>query len=172
MMSETFYSAAMIRRPARAAAQSVGRFTYLMGLYAENYWRLLHVFAPHQLQVGRYVSSVCDQLDVCVELTQVHRYTLELRLSYLFADPVSGLPDPSACVRWYRDAQMAEVQACYLPPSGPFAADPGREGRNAWNHRLRMNGFFNKWLEYLAQLGHSRFTLKPCVAGVRSGPAG
>jgi len=39
-------------------------------------------------------------------------------------------------------------------------------------HRLRMNVFLSKWLEYLSELGHSHFTLSvadsievtPCVA--------
>jgi uncharacterized protein YqiB (DUF1249 family) len=150
----------MIKSHAKRSAQSSGRFTYLMGLYAENYWRLIQTFAPHQLKMGSYISSIHDQLDVRVELIQTHRYTLELRLSYLFTDPISGYPDPSANVRLYRDAQMAEVIACYASTRLSDVLGLAPEPHDLWAHRLRMNSFFNKWLDYLSQRGHSRFTLQ------------
>jgi hypothetical protein len=34
---------------ARKLIEKPGRFAYLMGLYAENYWRLTRVFDPQQL---------------------------------------------------------------------------------------------------------------------------
>ncbi len=46
--------------------------------------------------------------------SEVHPYTLELRLSYLIERPVTGQPDPSAYVRVYRDARQAEVTHCYV----------------------------------------------------------
>jgi uncharacterized protein YqiB (DUF1249 family) len=30
-----------------------------------------------------------------------------------------------------------------------------------FQHRLRMNGFLSRWLEYLAEQGHSAGTLTP-----------
>ena len=41
-----------------------GRFGFLMGLYAENYHRLTRLFAPQQLEPGRYLSNVDDGLNV------------------------------------------------------------------------------------------------------------
>ncbi|HEX6613616.1 MAG TPA: DUF1249 domain-containing protein, partial [Rhodanobacteraceae bacterium] len=38
---------------------------------------------------------------------------------------------------------------------GPFAP-----ARNVLQHRLRMNSFLNRWLEYLAEQGHSIGTLE------------
>jgi len=32
--------------------------------------------------------------------------------------------------------------------------------RNVLQHRMRMNGFLNRWLEYLAGQGHSLATLE------------
>ena len=63
----------------RRAALLPGRFEFLMGLYAENYHRLVRLFAPQTLSPGRYVSSVDDGLDVHLQLQECHPYTLELR---------------------------------------------------------------------------------------------
>src|SRR5581483_2728912 len=48
----------------RRTALLPGRFEFLMGLYAENYHRLTHLFAPQQLELGSYVSDVDDGLPV------------------------------------------------------------------------------------------------------------
>ena len=83
-----------IRRP--TSAQISARFAYLMGMYGENYWRMVRCLGPDALDVGHYRSSVGDGLDLALELIERHPYTLELRLSYLFEDERSGAPDPSA----------------------------------------------------------------------------
>src|SRR5262249_23776461 len=83
-----------------------GRFAYLMGLYAENYHRLTRLFAPLQLQVGGYVSSVDDGLDLRLDVIERHRYTLELHLTYCMTDCQTGGPAPSAWLRLYRDAHV------------------------------------------------------------------
>jgi len=146
---------------ARRLTQKPGRFAYLMGLYAENYWRLTRVFDPQQLPAGTYSSRAEDGLDVRLDLVEQHAYTVELKLSYTFEDEATGAPDPSAHVRLYRDARMAEVTHCYVGTRiedviGRFASP-----RTVFDHRLRMNSFLSKWLEYLDLRGHSRFTLKP-----------
>ncbi|HEX7348158.1 MAG TPA: DUF1249 domain-containing protein [Rhodanobacteraceae bacterium] len=146
-----------------AAAFLPDRFGWLMGLYAENHQRLLRLFAPHRLAVGEYVSSVGDGLDVQLSVQQRHPYTLELGLTYAVVDASTGHPAPSAQVRCYLDAHMTEALHC----------EPGRDlwqvlgplvpARNVLQHRLRMNAFLDRWLEYLAEQGHSLATLE-CVA--------
>ncbi len=91
-----------------------GRFAWLMGVYGENYWRLVNLFSPDRLDCGRYVSSVGDGLDVQLDVIAKHPYTLELKLSYTFHDELTGQPDPSAHILCYRDARVAEVTACYV----------------------------------------------------------
>ena len=55
----------MSRLASRAARiPKLSRFGWLMGLYAENHVRLVRLFEPQHLPVGRYVSSVGDGLDV------------------------------------------------------------------------------------------------------------
>mgnify|MGYP004705387487 FL=1 len=65
----------------RRAALLTGRFGLLMGLYAENYHRLVRLFAPQALEPGLYVSSVDDGLDVSLAIQRHHRYMIELELT-------------------------------------------------------------------------------------------
>lgn len=150
-------------RPARA--QVSGRFAWLMGLYADNYWRLVRGLGPDNLEVGHYRSSVGDGLDLSIDVVERHPYTLELRLSYLFRDAATGAPDPSAFVRIYRDAQLAEVTACYVGARLQDVLGLHPEPRSVMQHRLRMNAFLGKWLEYLEGRGHSRFTVRAAASG-------
>jgi uncharacterized protein YqiB (DUF1249 family) len=135
------------------------RFAYLMGLYAENYHRLARLFAPQNLAVGRYVSSVDDGLDVQLEVIERHAYTLELKLTYRMRDLQSGEATPSAWLRMYRDAHVAEVSHYHAGKHLWHALGPFPETKTLFAHRMRMASFFNRWLEYLAEQGHSRGTL-------------
>jgi len=137
------------------------RFGYLMGLYSENYLRLQRLFAVNSLEADRYRSSLDDGLDLCLDVLERHPYTLELRLTYAVRDPLTGQPDPSAFLRCYRDAQMAEVTHCYVGRGWQDVLGLDADARTIIGHRLRMNAFLSKWLEYLAEQGHSRFTLRP-----------
>lgn len=136
-----------------------GRFEFLMGLYAENYHRLTRLFAPQQLVPGRFVSAVDDGLDVHLHVQQRHPYTMELELTYDFVDAHTGERAPAAQLRMYTDAHVAEAQHCHpgrhmWQVLGPFPA-----ASSVFQHRLRMNSFLCRWLEYLAEQGHSTNTL-------------
>ncbi|MGH8041022.1 MAG: DUF1249 domain-containing protein [Rudaea sp.] len=137
-----------------------GRFAYLMGLYAENYHRLARLFDPHHLDTGSYVSCVDDNLDLRLDVIERHRYTLELHLTYCITDARTGGPAPSAWLRMYRDAYVAEVTHCHPGQRlwrelGPFAP-----AKTVFQRRMRMATFLNRWLEYLAEQGHSHATLQ------------
>jgi uncharacterized protein len=151
---------AQIQERSQAARLLPGRFEFLMGLYAENFHRLARLFAPQTLQIGSYLSAVDDGLDVRLELTERHRYTLDMQLSYCFVDSVTGESAPSACLRMYRDAHVAEALHCHPGKHlwnvlGPFPA-----ARTVFQHRMRMNSFLSRWLEYLGEQGHSIGTLQ------------
>lgn len=160
MQSVLLQPASSTHRHSFAAALLPDRFDWLMGLYAENHRRLARLFAPHRLAVGEYVSSVGDRLDVRLSVQERHPYTLELGLTYDVLDASTGNPAPSAQLRCYLDARMTEALHC----------EPGRElwqvlgpwapARNVLQHRLRMNAFLDRWLEYLAGQGHSLATLE------------
>ncbi|MFC4729242.1 DUF1249 domain-containing protein [Coralloluteibacterium thermophilus] len=138
----------------------VGRFAWLMGLYAENHQRLTRMFAPVALAPGAYVSRVGDGLDLRLEVLERHPYTLEMRLSYAMPDPVTGAPDPSAHVRHYLDARQTEATHCYVGRRWQDVIGLDAPSRVVFDHRLRMNTFLGKWLQYLAEQGHGAYTLR------------
>jgi uncharacterized protein YqiB (DUF1249 family) len=112
----------------------LGRFGWLMALYAENHTRLTRLFAPEHLQVGTYVSSIGDG------------------------------PDPSAFVRLYRDARQAEATHCYVGKRWQDVIGLYPPPAEVISHRMRMNTFLGKWLEYLGEQGHGVATLHPAGA--------
>jgi len=142
----------------------LSRFGWLMALYAENHARLMRLFAPDHLPPGTYLSSVGDGLDVRLEVIETHRYTVELRLTYDLRDPVTGEPDPSAFVRLYRDAHQAEATHCYVGRRWQDVIGLYPPPAEVISHRMRMNTFLGKWLEYLADQGHGVATLRPVEA--------
>lgn len=127
---------------------------WLMGLYAENHRLIERLLPARPLPEGRYLSSVDDGLDLHLDVLARHTYTLELRLSYALTDPISGLPDPSAYVRVYRDARQAEATHCYAGRRWQDVLGLRPSSAQLMQHRLRMNSFLGKWLEYLDGQGH------------------
>jgi len=148
------------------------RFSWLMGLYAENYHRLSRLFAPQDLELGSYLSSLDDGLDVRLDVLERHRYTLDLHLTYNFIDSATGERAPSAQLRMYRDAHMAEVIDCRADRRLARAIGPLQPARSVFQQRVRMSSFLNRWLEYLAEQGHSIGTLEPVAGNAAGGPYG
>jgi uncharacterized protein len=146
---------------ASSKAFRLSRFGYLMGLYSENYLRLQRLFAVESLKGNSFRSSIDDGLDLRLQIIERHPYTTELRLTYELLDPVTGEPDPSAHLRCYRDARVAEVTHCYVGRRWQDVLGLNASARTVVGHRLRMNSFLSKWLEFLGEQGHSAFTLQP-----------
>ncbi|MBW3549903.1 MAG: DUF1249 domain-containing protein [Proteobacteria bacterium] len=138
----------------------LSRLGWLMGLYAENHTRIERLFAPAKLARGRYLSQVDDQLDLHLDVIEQHRYTTELRLSYAMTDPQTGEPDPSAYLRLYNDARQVEATHCYIGRRWQDVIGMYPPPARLFGHRLRMNTFLGKWLEYLAERGHGVGTLE------------
>ena len=143
-----------------ARIPKLSRFGWLMALYAENHARLVRMFAPADLAVGSYVSSVGDGIDLVLEVIEHHAYTVELRLSYALQDPVTGEPDPSAHLRLYRDARQVEATHCYVGRRWQDVIGMYPPPAEVLGHRMRMNTFLGKWLQYLGERGHGVATLK------------
>ncbi|HVI60249.1 MAG TPA: DUF1249 domain-containing protein [Luteimonas sp.] len=142
----------------------LSRFGWLMGLYAENFIRLTRLFEPADLAPGCYVSSIGDGLDLRVEVIEQHAYTTELRLTYGLQDPVTGEPDPSAFLRLYRDARQVEATHCYVGRRWQDVIGMYPPPAEVIGHRMRMNTFLGKWLQYLAERGHGVATLRAAEA--------
>lgn len=144
----------LVATPSAPVLPRLSRFAWLMGLYAENYHAIRRVIDIETSAAGQLVSSVGDGLDLYIDVLARHRFMLELRLSYAFADPVTGKPDPSAYVRVYTDARQAEVTHCYVGQRWQDALGLNASSDTVFAHRLRMNTFLAKWLEYLHGVGH------------------
>jgi len=138
----------------------IGRFAWLMGLYAENHERLVRLFEPADLAPGVYASRIGDGLDLRLDVIEQHRYTTELRLTYALQDPLTGEPDPSAFLRVYHDARQVEATHCYVGRRWQDVLGLYPPPAALLDHRLRMNTFLGKWLQYLAERGHGVATLR------------
>lgn len=145
----------------RVELPKMSRFGWLMGLYSENHARLQRLFEPAQLGCGMYVSSIGDGLDVRLEVIEQHAYTTELRMSYGLLDPQTGLSDPSASLRVYSDARQVEATHCYAGRRWQDVIGMYPPPERILDHRLRMNTFLGKWVQYLAEQGHGVATLRP-----------
>jgi uncharacterized protein YqiB (DUF1249 family) len=139
----------------------VSRLSWLMGLYGENFDRVERLLDSRRLAPGSYRSVGHDQLPLVVDGLSVHAYMSELRLSYAIIDPVSGQPDPSVYVRIYRDARLAEATHCYVGRQWQDVLGMHPSPKVLFGHRLRMNSFLNKWLDYLDIQGHAPHSLLP-----------
>ena len=71
----------------------------------------------------------------------------------------------------YHDAHMAEVMHCHADRRLIHAIGPLKPARSVFVQRLRMSSFLNRWLEYLAEQGHSVGTLEPLREGERDDSA-
>lgn len=138
----------------------LGKFGWLMALYAENHARLQRLFEPADLKPGHYESDIGDGLPLQLDVLEQHRYTTELRLTYNMLDPVTGEPDPSAYLRVYHDARQVEATHCYVGRRWQDVIGMYPPPAELIGHRLRMNTFLGKWLQYLAESGHGVATLR------------
>lgn len=138
------------------------RLGQLMDRYADNYWLLVRLFPLLELPVGAYRSTADDGIELHVEVLERHSYTLECRLTYGLLDSSSGSRDPSAMVRIYTDARLAEVTHCEVSQRWEDVLGLRGVARAMVDTRMRMNSFLGRWLEYLGERGHSRFTLRAC----------
>ena len=66
-------------------------------------------------------------------------------------DPVTGEPDPSAFLRLYSDARQVEATHCYVGRRWQDVIGMYPPPAAVLDHRMRMNTFLGKWLQYLAE---------------------
>jgi uncharacterized protein YqiB (DUF1249 family) len=145
----------------RVALPKMSRFGWLMGLYSENHARLQRLFEPAQL--GMRDVRVVDRRRArrAPRCRRAHAYTTELRMSYDLVDPQTGLADPSASLRVYSDARQVEATHCYAGRRWQDVIGMYPPPERILDHRLRMNTFLGKWVQYLAEQGHGVATLRP-----------
>jgi len=138
----------------------------LMALYEGNYLKLgalapilglAATRSPATTGVAAGVTAVGrtpGDLDLHLAVDAVTRYTLDLRLTYLFDDAATPAADPDLHLRVYRDARMVEVISWSVSHRHEvlqqLAVTSGRELDRRWSRNLMLG----KWLDYLADRGH------------------
>lgn len=140
-----------LRHPALAG--SVATLAGLMSLYESNYRRLLRLIPEKRCAFDAAVSRTELDHDLHLQILARDKYTLTLRLTYLFKESLAaGLQDeanPDLVVRIYHDAGLAEAMDHRDFAPAPRHAYPERFA-DCW----RRNVLLNKWLHFLLGRGH------------------
>lgn len=138
----------------------LSRLGWLMGLYAENHRKLERLLSPASLAEGQYLCAPQNRLPLQLEIICQHRFTTELWLSYQMRDAESGLPDPAAHIRFYHDARQAEATHFHVSRRWQDVLGLAPAPQVMLDHRLKMNTFLSKWLDYLHEQGYQPQALK------------
>jgi uncharacterized protein YqiB (DUF1249 family) len=132
-----------------------GSFGGLMALYEANFIKLNQLIEELSSCAGAGMSSAIDDCDLYLSVETRTRHTIELRLTYLFPDAITGeVAEPDLLAKVYFDARMVEVAGW----------------KNAHRHQLLRqfdlsyerpldwywvrNNMLGKWLDYLLDQGH------------------
>jgi uncharacterized protein YqiB (DUF1249 family) len=133
-----------------------GSFTGLMTIYESNYIKLRQLTADFDWSGESMLSSSPQDSDLHAQVLRREAYTTTLRLTYWFEEqPGKCVPDPDLVLRIYHDARLVEAVAGgdrhYHQKLRELAA--GRDSE--LDRRWRINMMLNKWLDYLADVGHA-----------------
>ncbi len=132
-----------------------GSFSGLMALYEEN-WGLLQALAPGLARLrGAHRSCALVDCDLCLEVLESTRYTMTLKLTYLFEGQGDAdvIADPDFTLRIYHDARQAEAVSCINEHRHALLQQLRVESLEL-DRRWRRNVILNKWLVYLLECGH------------------
>ncbi|MEQ1800353.1 MAG: DUF1249 domain-containing protein [Gammaproteobacteria bacterium] len=138
----------------RAEPRSLGA---LMALYEGNFIKLIALAPSLRFPVGpeAAISRSSRDLDLHLCVDAVTRYTVDLRLTYLFEDAAGLAADPDLHLRVYLDARMVEVISWSVSHRHEvlrqLAAGSSRELDRRWSQNIMLG----KWLDYLGDMGHS-----------------
>ena len=136
-----------------------GSFTALMTIYESNFIKLTHLSAKLRSSVStaqplRISRSKLD-CDLYLKLLLRETYTTTVNLTYWFPqDSAAPVADPDLTLRIYHDASLAEAvsgrEEHFHPQLQALALAHSVELDRRW----RNNIMFNKWLDYLLDMGH------------------
>src|SRR5687768_1282372 len=85
-------------------------FVALMALYESNYIRLGTLAGDLARLSGELRSSILDDCDLLLKVTERSPYTTTLQMTYLLPTPPLPAEYPDMRVRIYHDARLAEAQ--------------------------------------------------------------
>ena len=138
----------------KAEPRSLGA---LMALYEGNFIKLT-ALAPafRETPPGEpRLSRTERDLDLHFCLDGVTRYTVDLRLTYLFDDACGLCADPDLHLRVYLDARMVEVISWSLSHRHDVLRQLAASGTRELDRRWSRNIMLGKWLDYLGDMGHA-----------------
>jgi hypothetical protein len=127
----------------------------LLALYEGNFIKL-NALVPRRLlrACGSWCSQSRDDLELHLAVDGATRYTLELRLTYLFPEPLGPAADPDLHLRVYLDARMVEVVSLAAKPRHTMLRELAAVGSRELDRRWGRNILLGKWLDYLGDRGH------------------
>ena len=141
----------------RAEPRSLGA---LMALYEGNFIKLAGLVPSltartTDVRLGEgALSRAPSDLDLHLCIDGVTRYTIDLRLTYLFAEPAGLMADPDLHLRIYLDARMAEVVSWSVSHLHKVLRQFAATSANELDRRWSKNIMLGKWLDYLGDRGH------------------
>jgi len=143
----------------RAEPRSLGA---LMALYEGNFIKLTALapalIAPELAEGGRgraALSRAASDLDLHLCVDGVTRYTVDLRLTYLFEEAAGLSADPDLHLRVYLDARMVEVISWAVSHLHEVLRQLAAANVRELDRRWSQNIMLGKWLDYLDDRGHS-----------------
>ncbi|MDP2324149.1 MAG: DUF1249 domain-containing protein, partial [Gammaproteobacteria bacterium] len=119
--------------------------------------------APELIESPAGMSSLSRaprDLDLHLCVDGVTRYTVDLRLTYLFeefsGEEFTGLSaDPDLHLRVYLDARMVEVISWSISHRHEVLRELAATSARELDRRWSKNIMLGKWLDYLGDMGHN-----------------
>ena len=143
----------------RAEPRSLGA---LMALYEGNFIKLAglapSLVAPELiagLKGEAALSRTARDLDLHLCVDSVTRYTVDLRLTYLFEETAGLSANPDLHLRVYLDARMAEVVSWSVAHLHEVLRRLAATTAGELDRRWSQNIMLGKWLDYLGDRGHT-----------------
>lgn len=131
-----------------------------MALYEGNFIKLVTLApalqSPAATAAGTAgISRTARDLDLHLSVDAVTRYTIDLRLTYLFDDAAGLAADPDLHLRMYLDARMVEVISWSVAHRHEVLRQLAVHSARELDRRWSRNIMLGKWLDYLGDMGHS-----------------
>lgn len=139
----------------------------LMTLYEGNFIKLCEIAPALKngglMMTGRgsRISTSPGDLDLHMAVDAVTRYTMDLRLTYLFPDEGHLVRDPDLHLRIYLDARMVEVVSWSATRRHAILQQLLAVGSRELDRRWARNIMLGKWLDYLRDMQHGFPALAP-----------
>ncbi len=134
-----------------------GSFSGLMTIYESNYIKLRQLLPDVETLAEERSSSTARDCDLYATLADRQPYTTTLTLTYQFTEGDGAvILDPDLTVRVYHDARLAEAMiACSEHRHEKLIELARVHSHRELGRRWQSNMMFNKWLDYLLDMGHS-----------------